>query len=99
MWLVVKALAFRALVWNDEIELRGKELALESTRRRAVVELRTSKVPFRSCFVDRSVRTFRFTCAAIDTVTGDIDRHRGDSQIVERSATKLANSTTSQSHA
>lgn len=95
----MKALAFCAFIGNDEIELRGKELTLESTRRRAIVELRTSEVPFRSCFVDRSVRTFRFTCAAIDTVTGNVDRHLWVSQIVERSAAKLANYRTSQNHA
>lgn len=71
----MKALTLGALVRNDEIELWGEELTLESTWRCTVVVLRTSKIPFGSGLINGRVRAFRFACATVDAVTGDIDRH------------------------
>ncbi len=71
----MKALAFGALIRNDEIEFPREEITLETTRRRAVLILRTCELPLGSRLIDRSIGTFWFACAAVDAVARDINRH------------------------
>ncbi|MEY3387032.1 MAG: hypothetical protein RIR53_1843, partial [Bacteroidota bacterium] len=73
----MKALALRALVGYDEIEVAREELTSEATGGRAVAVLRSSQLPFGSGLVDRCVRAFGLACTTIDAVAGNVDRHGG----------------------
>jgi hypothetical protein len=71
----MESLALSAFVWDDEVEFWRKELTSKSTWRCAVVVLRTREFPFSASLVDGSIWALRLACAAVDTVTGNVDRH------------------------
>lgn len=71
----METLALCAFIRYDVIEFAREEVSTESSRRSAVTVLCSGELPLGTRLVNSRVRTLGLACAAVDTVTRDVDGH------------------------